>query len=73
MRRRTRIGTLRDLHIPTQGAGTGTIIECGLFKLLDGGAMADAASKQGESDTPKAASENGEVLTQEFDKEWRIR
>ena len=35
--------------------------------------MADAASKQGESDTPKAASGNGEVLTQEFDKEWRIR
>jgi hypothetical protein len=35
--------------------------------------MADAASKQGESDAPKSASENAEVLTQEFDKEWRIR
>ena len=44
-----------------------------IIQIVEREAMADAASKQGESDTPKAASVDGEVLTQEFDKEWRIR
>jgi hypothetical protein len=44
-----------------------------IIQIVGRGAMADAASKQGESDTAKAAPENGEILTQEFAKEWRIR